>query len=276
MDFDQYGRLKQKGSYIFSSEPGVVSPTEYVAEPKPLAPGEKVGLKWNEQDELVLYEHDDYQTQVYNRFKKKVDVTNYHLHLSIPKTKEIPDACDSMQVETKQYVAFGWDREHIQLLEQMATKGVEPIRSLGHDSPLAALDTDRRNIADFIKESVAVVTNPAIDREREVEHFSTRTILGERPSLLSDAKKPFVVEMLSPIILEGSVAQSIAQELHTITYEQLIELFNTHSSIATISATFSQAETLQCALSRISSEAITAVNDGAFPTINRRCRCSSK
>ena len=76
------------------------------------------------------------------------------------------------------------DREHIQLLEQMATKGVEPIRSLGHDSPLAALDTDRRNIADFIKESVAVVTNPAIDRDREIEHFSTRTVLGERPSLL--------------------------------------------------------------------------------------------
>ena len=85
----------------------------------------------------------------------------------------------------------------------MATKGVEPIRSLGHDSPLAALDTDRRNIADFIKESVAVVTNPAIDRDREIEHFSTRTVLGERPSLLSGAKRPFVVEMLSPIILEG-------------------------------------------------------------------------
>ncbi|MGQ0516798.1 glutamate synthase central domain-containing protein, partial [Bacillus sp. D-CC] len=98
--------------------------------------------------------------------------------------------------------------------------------SLGHDSPLAALDTDRRNIADFIKESVAVVTNPAIDRDREVEHFSTRTILGERPSLLSGAKQPFVVEMLSPIILEGSTAQSIAEELHTITYEQLIQLFN--------------------------------------------------
>ena len=144
----------------------------------------------------------------------------------------------------------------------MATKGVEPIRSLGHDSPLAALDTDRRNIADFIKESVAVVTNPAIDRDREIEHFSTRTVLGERPSLLSGAKRPFVVEMLSPIILEG-VAQPIAEELHTITYEQLIELFKTHNSIATISATFSSSETLQCALSRISSEAIVAVNNGA-------------
>lgn len=256
-------KVETESSYIFSSEPGVVSPTEYVAEPKPLAPGEKVGLKWNEQDELVLYEYDKYQIQVYNRFTKRVDITDYHLNLSIPETKEISGLCDSTQVETKQYVAFGWDREHIQLLEQMATKGVEPIRSLGHDSPLAALDTDRRNIADFIKESVAVVTNPAIDRDREIEHFSTRTVLGERPSLLSGAKRPFVVEMLSPIILEGSVAQPIAEELHTITYEQLIELFMTHNSITTISATFSSSETLPCALSRISSEAITAVNNGA-------------
>ena len=54
--------------------------------------------------------------------------------------------------------------------------------------------------------------------------------------------------MLSPIILEGA-AQPIAEELHTITYEQLIELFKTHNSIATISATFSSSETLQCALS---------------------------
>ncbi|MED1565711.1 glutamate synthase-related protein [Bacillus paramycoides] len=256
-------KVETASSYIFSSEPGVVSPTEYVAEPKPLAPGEKVGLKWNEQNELVLYEYDKYQTEVYNRFKKRIDVTNYHLNLSIPETKEIGGLCDSVQVETKQYVAFGWDREHIQLLEQMATKGVEPIRSLGHDSPLAALDTDRRNIADFIKESVAVVTNPAIDRDREVEHFSTRTVLGERPSLLNNSKQPFVVEMLSPIILEGSLAQSIAEELNTITYEQLIQLFITHSSVSTISVTFSPSETLQCALNRISSEAIAAVTNGA-------------
>ncbi|MFF2342393.1 glutamate synthase-related protein [Bacillus mycoides] len=256
-------KVETESSYIFSSEPGVVSPTEYVEEPKPLAPGEKVGLKWNKHNELVLYEYDKYQIEVYNRFQKRIDVSNYHLNLSIPETKEIQGLCDSVQVETKQYVSFGWDREHIQLLEQMATKGVEPIRSLGHDSPLAALDTDRRNIADFIKESVAVVTNPAIDRDREIEHFSTRTVLGERPSLSSKMKQPFVVEMLSPIILEGSVAQSIAEELHTITYEQLIQLFVTHSSIATISATFSPSETLQCALNRISSEAIAAVNNGA-------------
>ena len=87
------------------------------------------------------------------------------------------------QIHNGQYKAFGWEREHVQLVEQMAEKGAEPIRSLGHDAPLAALNPERKNIADFIKESVAVVTNPAIDRDRETEHFSTRTIIGKRPSL---------------------------------------------------------------------------------------------
>ena len=84
-------KVETESSYIFSSEPGVVSPTEYVAEPKPLAPGEKVGLKWNEHDELVLYEYDNYQIEVYNRFKKRIDVTNYHVELLSLKQKKLRD-----------------------------------------------------------------------------------------------------------------------------------------------------------------------------------------
>ena len=37
-------------------------------------------------------------------------------------------------------------------------------------------------LSDYLQETVAVVTNPAIDREREVEHFSTRVVLGRRPA----------------------------------------------------------------------------------------------
>ena len=39
------------------------------------------------------------------------------------------------KIHNGQYKAFGWERDHIQLIEQMAEKGVEPIRSLGHDAP---------------------------------------------------------------------------------------------------------------------------------------------
>ena len=63
----------------------------------------------------------------------------------------------------------------------MASNGAEPIGSLGYDGPLAALSPERQNLADYFKETVAVVTNPAIDREREMEHFSTRAVFGRRP-----------------------------------------------------------------------------------------------
>ena len=96
--------------------------------------------------------------------------------------------------------------DHIQLIEQMAEKGAEPIRSLGHDAPLAALNPERKNIADFIKESVAVVTNPAIDRDRETEHFSTRMIIGKRPdSFYSMKQAGNVIELQTPLLIEGKI-----------------------------------------------------------------------
>ena len=77
---------------------------------------------------------------------------------------------------------FGWQRDDVKLVQQMASNGAEPIGSLGYDGPLAALSPERQNLADYFKETVAVVTNPAIDREREIEHFSTRAIFGRRPA----------------------------------------------------------------------------------------------
>ena len=77
---------------------------------------------------------------------------------------------------------FGWQREDMKLVQQMAATGAEPIGSLGYDGPLACLSPERQNLADFFKESVAVVTNPAIDREREIEHFSCRAVFGAAPA----------------------------------------------------------------------------------------------
>src|SRR6185503_14515546 len=70
---------------------------------------------------------------------------------------------------------------------------------------LAPLSTQRQNISDYFKEAVAVVTNPAVDREREVEHFSTQTILGTRPPLIPGALGQAVTLTFdSPIGLDDS------------------------------------------------------------------------
>ena len=90
---------------------------------------------------------------------------------------------EPVKVPENVLAGFGWQRDDVKLCQQMATNGAEPIGSLGYDGPLAALSPERQNLADYFKETVAVVTNPAIDREREMEHFSTRAVFGRRPSL---------------------------------------------------------------------------------------------
>lgn len=102
-------------------------------------------------------------------------------------------AADPAEVKTaaalrqRVLAAWAWDYDDIALVEDLSGPNPhEPIGSLGFDGPLAALSHERQNLADFFKESVAVVTNPAIDREREIEHFSTRTLVGRRQALLPE------------------------------------------------------------------------------------------
>ena len=100
---------------------------------------------------------------------------------------EVPGYSDAgpeepVKVSDRILAGFGWQRDDVKLVQQMASNGAEPVGSLGYDGPLAALSPERQNLADYFKETVAVVTNPAIDREREMEHFSTRAVFGRRPS----------------------------------------------------------------------------------------------
>ncbi|WP_199426377.1 glutamate synthase-related protein [Thermaerobacillus caldiproteolyticus] len=255
-------KLETEERFIFSSEPGIIPASEYTGEPKPLAPGEKVGLKWSDDGSIQVFEYARFQEEVYARFSKRFDITNFRKRLDPPFLDKQIFVAAPTKVHNGQYAAFGWDREHIQLLEQMAEKGAEPIRSLGHDAPLAAIDPNRKNLADFIKESVAVVTNPAIDRDRETEHFSTRTIVGKRPSLLEATEASYVIELGSPILIEGKIGYDCATELGHPSYDQIVYSFQSKKLSYVLSATFTADETINEALQRLSHEACEAVRSG--------------
>ncbi|GAJ00838.1 unnamed protein product, partial [marine sediment metagenome] len=117
-------------------------------------------------------------------------------------------------------------------------------------------------IADFIKESVAVVTNPAIDRDRETEHFSTRVVVGKRPSIVSHEEHPYTVELLSPILIEGKLGNECAETLQQPSYDQLVHAFEEKQLAYFISATFVEHETIPMALNRLGKEACEAVANG--------------
>ncbi|WP_251552015.1 glutamate synthase-related protein [Neobacillus muris] len=253
--------LETESSYLFSSEPGITPTSEYVNDPKPLAPGEKVGFKWN-GDTLEVYEHSRYQEEVYHRFSKRLNLSEARVRLLPPAltktvTMNYPD-----KIHNGQYKAFGWERDHIQLIEQMAEKGVEPIRSLGHDAPLAALNPERVNIADYIKESVAVVTNPAIDRDRETEHFSTRVIIGKRPGLFSKGEAEAVIELTTPLLIEGKAGYKCAESLGQPSFDQIVQYYQDRKLAAYISMTFAKEESIDVALKRLANEAVQAVLSG--------------
>ncbi|ADI00220.1 Glutamate synthase (ferredoxin) [[Bacillus] selenitireducens MLS10] len=251
--------LETETSFIFGSEQGIFTTDQYYREPKPFAPGEKVALRRNDEGTAEVYWYDDLQQDVLQSFSERLHVSGTGSRLETKQPAKSGLNVFTQTLNPSVYAANGWDREHIQLIEQMADKGVEPIRSLGHDTPLAAMHPGRKNVADFIKESVAVVTNPAIDRDREMEHFSTRVIIGRRPSLFAKSDIRTVIELDSPVIAEGIAGEAIQKEHRHPSLESVIDTFSSSKEFIRLQAVRYEDESIEEALARLVSEAQEAI-----------------
>jgi glutamate synthase (NADPH) large chain len=268
--------------FVFSSEPGVVAVGEMVAEPKPLAPGEKALVAIDrERRRSTLHPHDEMLRIVRDRWLARSGVEEaapYDRALDTGgplEGGEVPGYSDAgpeepVKVADRILAGFGWQRDDVKLVQQMASNGAEPVGSLGYDGPLAALSPERQNLADYFKETVAVVTNPAIDREREMEHFSTRAVFGRRPSIEAAGEDSATVETSFPVILGGHhdlaplsdrTYRQIARSHHTYLLEDLWEEFRGRAGAVDISLL--ESETTQGAIERIKQEAVKKVRDGA-------------
>jgi glutamate synthase (NADPH/NADH) large chain len=160
--------------------------------------------------------------------------------------------------------------DDLDYLEHLAQHGAEPIGSLGYDAPLAVLHPEGQSLADYCKESVAVVTNPALDRDRETEHFNTQTLLGARPATpypTDDAPRryrelphPFLLSrrLLAHFMPPEAIEQA-CDALGALTLESLPTLFRTQ----TLSIAQSAEESLAECLNRLAQSAVQAVQAGA-------------
>lgn len=175
---------------------------------------------------------------------------------------------DDVSVNGPMMSGMGWERYHVEVISAMPENAKELIASLGWDGPLAALSQKRTNIADYFKETVAVVTNPAIDREREQSQFSTRILVGARPDLAkSRNSSDTLIQLETPFLIGGldalgseSLMQSIARDNGTLTLEQLMNIFGDKATILSMSA-FAN-ERIDTAIERLQREAIEAVMSG--------------
>ncbi len=81
---------------------------------------------------------------------------------------------------------FGYTFEDLRLIVgPMARDGVQPIGSMGTDTPLAVLSNQPQLLYNYFKQLFAQVTNPPIDPIREEIVTSTSTMLGARGGLLT-------------------------------------------------------------------------------------------
>ena len=80
----------------------------------------------------------------------------------------------------------GLDAERARLdLKTMALEGHEPMWSMGDDTPMPGTSHLDRPLADYLRQSFAQVTNPAIDPERERIVMDLTVDLGRRAALLA-------------------------------------------------------------------------------------------
>ncbi|HEY9471127.1 MAG TPA: glutamate synthase central domain-containing protein, partial [Propionibacteriaceae bacterium] len=87
---------------------------------------------------------------------------------------------------TRRQQVFGYTEEELRLiLAPMASTGVEPLGSMGTDTPLAALSDKPRLLFDYFAQLFAQVTNPPLDAIREELVTSLYNTIGPECNLLN-------------------------------------------------------------------------------------------
>ncbi|GAB4578988.1 MAG: glutamate synthase-related protein [Anaerolineales bacterium] len=277
--------------YFFSSEKGVYYLENLSNDPKPLSPGEKMALRVHRNQSVDVLEYPALQARLVQLARRRIPAPPPHpapfaygfrlRKASAQDAANLQSLISNHQLQithlptyplTRLLSALGWSREDLEWVKYLAETGSDPLGSLGYDGPLAALSDQRQNLSDYFKEAVAVVTNPAIDREREKEHFSTQAVIGSRPSLqpAGEMLKSHIV-LDAPILLGGEPyapmlpAHPMAELVTRQGIRTLDSLLTSFGECATIlSTTPEPGESIPNALDRLAEAALDAAKAGAI------------
>jgi glutamate synthase (NADPH) large chain len=267
--------------YFLSSEKGVYHLDTMRLDPIPLSPGEKMRIRIRRGNTVEVSDYPTIQQRMLNLTMRRfgsLETLGKRIALNPAIFEPNDDHAALSQRHPSVLVgldqrmsAFGWGREDREWVMELAKSGSDPISSLGYDGPLAPLSKERLNISDYFKEAVAVVTNPAIDREREVEHFSTQTVLGARPPLTPNELEcattftldtPILLDEATHSAFDSTMLKKIANGSGCATLDQLTRGFD-HGQVTRLQTVTLLGETTMQALERISQTAMEAVRNGA-------------
>ncbi|HXE94923.1 MAG TPA: glutamate synthase large subunit [Dongiaceae bacterium] len=124
-------------------------------------------------------------------------------HIALEDLPEVPDTSlpDHAALIQRQQ-AFGYTFEDQgTILGPMARDGIQPLGSMGTDTPLAVLSAQSQLLYNYFKQLFAQVTNPPIDPIREEIVTSTVTLIGSEANLLEPtAASARMIRMEHPLL----------------------------------------------------------------------------
>jgi glutamate synthase (ferredoxin) len=194
---------------IMASEAGVLEiPPERIAIKGRLQPG-RMFLVDLEQGRIVADE--ELKSKFARAHPYQKWLAEHHVLLeNLPEPPHVHEPDYGTILQRQQ--AFGYTFEDVRfLIGPMANDGVQPLGSMGTDTPLAVLSNKPQLLYNYFKQLFAQVTNPPIDPIREEIITSTETMVGARGSLLNPAPESCALIKLKYPILTNEELEKLRQ-----------------------------------------------------------------
>jgi len=174
----------------------------------------------------------------------------------LPEREHVVFSHDS--VRRRQQI-FGYTDEELKvILAPMAKSGIEPIGSMGTDTPLAVLSERPRLIFDYFQQLFAQVTNPPLDAIREEVVTAVASTIGPEANLLEPGPENCRQLVLPFPIIDNDELARIIHAAGEGGREELVS----HTVRALYPVTSGGAG-LERRLEEIFDEVSTAIDDGA-------------
>ncbi len=186
---------------IMASEVGVLDlPPETIVQKGRLQPG-RMFLIDTDQGRIVADE--ELKNKVATEHPYQVWLDRNHVLLeNLPEPPHVHEPDHGTVFQRQQ--AFGYTFEDLRfILGPMANDSVQPLGSMGTDTPLAVLSNKPQLLYNYFKQLFAQVTNPPIDPIREEIITSTETMVGSEGNLLAPTPKSCrMIKLEHPILTD--------------------------------------------------------------------------
>ncbi|MFH1645746.1 MAG: glutamate synthase large subunit, partial [Candidatus Omnitrophota bacterium] len=186
------------------------------------------------------------QNQPYGKWLKK-----HMVNLDSLKASCVPEKINDEEYKDLLKV-FGYTREDLKvILGPMAETGVEPIGSMGNDTPHAVLSQQPQILYNYFKQLFAQVTNPAIDPIREEVVMSLETGIGPQLNILAQTPEhAHLLYVKNPVLTDDELAKIKGISVNGFRAKTISLLYELENS------------DLEAVIERVCNEAEGAVKEG--------------